>query len=68
MSAYLTDDFFKIIIKKLSNNQEIMKKIMYNFPHYYGFIKKLYGTSFVSYFSDFLKEHPYIEDSDKYNL
>lgn len=67
MSEYLTDDFFKNIIKNISN-QDIMKKIMYNFPHYYGFFKQLYGDSFAFIFSDFLKEHPYIVDADKYNL
>lgn len=68
LSKYLNDDFFKMLIEENSNRVDFLKVIMEKFPHYYSFIKKLYRDIFNDYFGDFLKEHPYIEDSDKYNL
>lgn len=64
----LNDKFFNTLIELNYNNVEFLKIIIENFPQYYKKIKGWYGSSFELNFRDFLDEHPYIEDSDKYNI
>jgi len=71
LSDYIDDDMIKQLITDNSNNANLLMKIMKNLPHYYPYIKQLYGSSpdsFNYYFGEFLKKHTHLEAADKYNL
>jgi len=46
--------------------QELLNLDLY--PDLYNHFKNVYGKEFQYHFEDFIKKHPYLDDSEKYNL
>jgi len=73
LKEYITEEMVFKLFNSHSNafNNAPFAKQLLNlgiYPEFYKYLKKYYSDTFEEKFADYIKEHPFLDDSNKYNL